>query len=75
MLSTERRLLNIDQAATYLQISKSYLYKIVEAGGKSKRGITIPFVRLGRRVLFDVKDLDRLIEKNKKRPKEWVLRI
>jgi len=54
----EHRLLNINETAEFLKIKKSTLYQWVSMQ-------KIPYVKMGRRVLFDLKDLDALIEKNK----------
>lgn len=52
------RLLTIEQAAIYLGRT------VDGVRGMEKRG-TLPSVRLDGRVMFDIKDLDRLIEQNK----------
>jgi excisionase family DNA binding protein len=48
------RLMNIEEAALTLGVSRAGLYRLVTAG-------EIRFVRLGRRVLIDPADLDALI--------------
>ena len=53
------RLIGVEQAEAYLGIKKSTLY--VWAG----RGV-IPSVKMGRRLLFDLRDLDRMIERVKR---------
>lgn len=52
-----KRLLSIREAAEYLAISQDLLYRM--AAGKE-----IPSVRIRGRVLFDIKRLDRLIERD-----------
>lgn len=53
------RLISVEQAEAYLGIKKSTLY--VWAG----RGV-IPSVKMGRRLLFDLRDLDQMIERVKR---------
>jgi excisionase family DNA binding protein len=52
-----QRLLNISEAAEFLGISKTTL-----RGWSSKR--KIPFVKVGRRVLFNAADLIRFVQAN-----------
>jgi hypothetical protein len=53
------RLLNIKQAAQYLSVAVWQLRHLEWAG-------ELPSVRnLGKRILFDVKDLDRLVDQKK----------
>jgi hypothetical protein len=52
------RLLNVPQAALYLGRTPRAVQGLVARGA-------VPVVRIGQRVQFDVKDLDRLIEENK----------
>jgi excisionase family DNA binding protein len=54
----ERHLVNVKEAAEYLAISPTSLRRNQWNGG-------IPYVRIGKRILFDIKDLDRFIEMNK----------
>jgi len=49
---TQGRLLNVFQASKYLGVGYQTLYQ---------RRPDIPRIRIGRRVLFDVKDLDEFI--------------
>ena len=56
----EKRLLTVKEAATYLSVCQSTLRTMVWGG-------VIPSVRMNRRVLIDVVDLDRLIERSKVR--------
>ena len=53
------RLLSVRQAAAYLGISHWTVRELVWKG-------ELPEVRLGRRLLLDLRDLDRLIEARKK---------
>lgn len=50
-----KRLIGIEEAATYLGIKKATLYSWA-----SKR--SVPSVKMGRRLLFDLKDLDELVD-------------
>ncbi len=52
----ENRLLNVEGSAKYLGVRKSTIY----SWAAQKK---IPSVKIGRRLLFDRKDLDGLIEK------------
>ena len=54
-----RRLLNVNAAAYYLSISRSKLYQWVEAN-------KINSIKIDRRRLFDIRDLDAFIEYLKK---------
>jgi excisionase family DNA binding protein len=55
------RLLNVNQAAKYLGCAVWTLRNLEWAGD-------LPSVRnLGRRLLFDIRDLDRLVEQKKER--------
>lgn len=54
----EKRLMSVKEAALYLAIPPSTLYRRIW----ERR---VPFVRLGRSVRFDRRDLDALIESNK----------
>jgi excisionase family DNA binding protein len=56
--NTVKRLLNIKEAAGYLATTPGSLYQKVHNG-------TIPYVKIGRSVRFDVNDLDKLINDNK----------
>ena len=53
------RLLSVQEAATYLGVQKSTIYSWA---WRRK----IPSVKMGRRLLFDREDLDRLIEERKR---------
>lgn len=53
------RLLTLDQAATYLGLTKDALKAKVHLG-------RIPTVELDKKLRFDKHDLDRLIDSNKK---------
>ncbi len=56
----ERRLLRVDEAAIYLGIRPSTVYSWAQYR-------KIPSVKIGGRLLFDIQDLDELIE-SRKRP-------
>ena len=60
----EKRLLSVRETAEMLGISIHTLYSWV-----SQR--RIPFVKLGRRTEFDIKDLDDWIDENKTRQREF----
>ncbi len=55
----ENRLLNVEGSARYLGVRKCTIY----SWAARKK---IPSVKIGRRLLFDRKDLDDLIEKGKR---------
>ena len=59
-----KRYLSLQEAAKYLGVSENYLYK-------ATRRKEIPFIRLGRRLKFDVKRLDKLMAENTTEPKDW----
>ncbi len=54
-----QRLLGMDEAATYLGLSSWALRT------RLKNGLPLPVVRMGRRILFDIHDLNIYIEQNK----------
>ena len=56
-----RRLLSVREAAAYLGVSKSWLDKQRLVGG------FIPYAKIGRRVGYDIADLDAATEKAKRR--------
>jgi len=55
------RLLSAEETARYLGIKKGTLYVWARSG-------KIPSVKIGTRLLFDVRDLDELIERQKRAP-------
>jgi len=55
----EKRLVNVEDAAKYLGVQKSTIYSWA---WRRK----IPSVKMGRRLLFDQEDLDRIIETGKR---------
>jgi excisionase family DNA binding protein len=57
----EARLLTVGQAAEYLGTTAASLYSKIWRR-------EIPFVKLGRSVRFDIRELDRLIEEAKVKP-------
>ncbi|TKJ46704.1 hypothetical protein CEE34_07450 [Candidatus Aerophobetes bacterium Ae_b3a] len=61
---SEKRLLSVRETAEMLGISIHTLYSWV-----SQR--RIPFVKLGRRTEFDIKDLDDWIDENKTRQRKF----
>lgn len=60
------RLINVKEAAQYLGTTPATLYTKVWRR-------EVPFVKVGRSVRFDVKDIEELIERSKVRPKEFLL--
>ena len=62
----QRRLMCVREAAAYLGTTPATLYTRVWRR-------EIPFIKLGRSLRFDVKDLEELIERSKVRPKEFFL--
>jgi len=59
-----RRLITAKEAGQYLSLSIETVYRM--ASHKK-----LPYLKLGDRVLFDVKALDRWIEKRMVKEKEW----
>jgi excisionase family DNA binding protein len=59
----EARLMTVREAAQYLAVPVATLYTRVWRR-------EIPFVKLGRSLRFDLRDLDELIEKSKVQPNE-----
>ncbi|HXK60929.1 MAG TPA: helix-turn-helix domain-containing protein [Acidobacteriota bacterium] len=55
------RLLSAEETARYLGIKKGTLYVWARSG-------KIPSVKIGTRLLFDLRDLDELIERQKRAP-------
>ena len=55
-----KRLLGIEEAAAYLSISPRTLYNGVAP--KSKNPFPVKPKRWGKRVLFDIKDLDEFVD-------------
>ena len=53
----EKRLLNIKEAAEYMATTPGSLYQKVHNG-------TIPYVKIGRSLRFDIEELDEFIKKN-----------
>lgn len=55
----QKRLIGVEEAAHYLGIQRSTLYSWAERR-------RIPSVKMGARLLFDLQDLDDLIESSKR---------
>ena len=53
-------LLPVDSAARYLGVSRAAIERLVYRG-------ELPAVKIGRSIRFDVRDLDRFIETNRRR--------
>lgn len=56
-----KRLLSVEETATYLGISPRTIYN--QIGRKSKRKFPVKPKRIGKLVKFDIRDLDQYIEK------------
>jgi len=56
--TTNRRLLSVKEAASYLSLSERELYNMLA-------NCQLRAVRHGRRTMFDIRDLDEWIERNK----------
>ncbi len=59
-----RRLITAKEASQYLSLSTDTVYRM--AAGKK-----LPYIKIGDRVLFDIKSLDQWVEKHLIRDKEW----
>jgi len=59
-----RRLITVKEASQYLSLSTDTIYRMAS----SKR---LPYLKIGERVLFDVKSIDQWVEKHLIREKEW----
>ena len=59
-----RRLITAKEASQYLSLSKDTIYRMAALK-------KLPYLKLGDRVLFDVKALDHWIEKHIIKEKEW----
>lgn len=55
---TNRRLMKVKEAATYLALSAREIYVMIAAG-------ELPPVKRGRMTMIDIQDLDRWIARNK----------
>ena len=58
-----KRLLSVKEAATYLGLAPRTIYNAIAPG--SLKPFPVKCMRYGKKVLFDLKDLDRLIEAGK----------
>jgi len=59
-----RRLITAKEASQYLSLSTDTVYRMASLK-------KLPYLKIGDRVLFDVKALDQWIEKHMIREKEW----
>src|SRR5512136_3205541 len=59
-----RRLITAKEASQYLNLSTDTIYRMAS----QKK---LPYLKIGDRVLFDVKALDQWIERHMVREKEW----
>jgi len=60
----EKRLIGVKEAETYLRIPKGTIYNLV-----SQR--RIPFVKVGRRTLFDLLEINRWITANTEKERDF----
>ncbi len=59
-----RRLITAKEASQYLSLSTDTIYQMAA----SKK---LPYLKIGARVLFDIKSLDQWVERHLIRDKEW----
>jgi excisionase family DNA binding protein len=59
-----RRLITAKEASQYLSLSKETVYRMASLK-------KLPYIKIGDRVLFDVKALEHWIEKHMIKEKEW----
>jgi excisionase family DNA binding protein len=59
-----RRLITAKEASQYLSLSTDTVYRMASLK-------KLPYLKIGDRVLFDVKALDQWVEKHMVREKEW----
>jgi len=64
-IKLQKRLLTIREAAGYLNVSTYFLYKLTA----DKK---IPFLRMGRKILFDLNRINAFISNNSIEPVDWV---
>ena len=60
----EKRFLDVRECSKYLNISIYLLYRLVETKA-------IPHTRIGRKILFDIKKLERFIEEHSFEIEDW----
>lgn len=58
--SIGRRLLNVEETAKLLNLSPKTIRNMT--GPKSQKPFPVPFKRFGRRILFDVRDVEKFIQ-------------
>jgi excisionase family DNA binding protein len=58
--SRSQRLLTVKQAGSYLALGQWRIRSLIYRG-------ELPYIRLGRRILLDLKDLDSLVKAKKRR--------
>ncbi len=56
---TKRRYVNINEVSEYMSIPVKSLYELASLG-------RIPSIKYGRRVLFDLRDIDKMMESMKR---------
>ena len=59
-----RRLITAKEASQYLSLSTDTIYRMAASR-------KLPYLKIGDRVLFDIKSLDQWVEKHLIRGKEW----
>jgi len=53
-----QRFFSVPDAANYLGVSRQFLYN--GTSRRSKKPLSIPYRRIGGKILFDIKDLERV---------------
>lgn len=54
----QQRFYPVSEAARYLGVSVQFLYN--GTSRKSKKPLTIPYKRIGGKILFDIRDLEKI---------------
>lgn len=62
----EKRLLNEVEACQYLNVSRSFLAQARMDGDRYSRTPGPPYIKAGKSVRYDVRDLDKWIAENRK---------
>jgi len=64
--TTMEPLINMDQAAVLLGLTKAQLYELMRTRSRRRQIIPIPFVRLGKRKMFRASSLDEWVSQMEK---------
>jgi excisionase family DNA binding protein len=67
-MAMEKRLLSVSEASELLGISESFLYKLAESK-------TIPHLRLGRAVRFDITQIDSWLKRHSVGEVDYVAKL